>query len=50
MALAECKKELQSFLQKQQLKACKVVVLPDFFLDRLINLEWDASEFYRLSC
>ena len=22
--------------------------MPDFFLDRLINLEWDVSEFYRL--
>jgi len=48
MSLPECKRELLSFLQNQQLKACKVVVLPDFFLDRLINLEWDASEFSRL--
>ena len=48
MSLAECKRELQNFLQKQQLKACKVVVLPDFFLDRIINLDWDASEFSRL--
>ena len=44
MSLAECKKELQSFLQ-QSLKECKVVVMPDFFLDRLINLDWDAAEF-----
>jgi sugar/nucleoside kinase (ribokinase family) len=48
MFLPECKRELQNFLQKQQLKACNVVVLPDFFLDRIINLEWDASEFSRL--
>jgi sugar/nucleoside kinase (ribokinase family) len=48
MSLSKCTRELQSFLQKQQLKACKVVVLPDFFLDRLINLEWDVSEFSRL--
>ena len=48
MALTECKRELLRFLQEQQLKTCKVVVLPDFFLDRLINLEWDVSEFYRL--
>jgi sugar/nucleoside kinase (ribokinase family) len=48
MSLPECKKELLNFLQKWPLKACKVVVLPDFFLDRIINLEWDASEFYRL--
>jgi sugar/nucleoside kinase (ribokinase family) len=44
MTLAECKKELQSFLRKN-LKECKVVVMPDFFLDRLINLDWDAAEF-----
>ncbi len=24
---------------------CKVVVMPDFFFDRLINLDWDAAEF-----
>jgi len=45
MSLVECKRELQSFLQKQKSKACKVVVMPDFFLDRIINLEWDATEF-----
>jgi ribokinase len=44
MSLAECKKELQNFLEKN-LKECKVVVMPDFFLDRLINLDWAASEF-----
>ena len=44
MSLAECKNELQSFLQ-QKLKECKVVVMPDFFLDRLISLDWDADEF-----
>ena len=48
MSLSKYKSEIQSFLQKKQLKACKVVVLPDFFLDRIINLEWDASEFSRL--
>ena len=48
MPLTECERELQSFLQKQQFKACKVVVLPDFFLDRIINLDLDASEFSRL--
>jgi ribokinase len=45
MSLSECKTELQSFLQKQHQKDCKVVLLPDFFLDRLINLDWDAAEF-----
>lgn len=48
MSLSKCKREIQNFLQKQELEACKVVVLPDFFLDRIINLEWDASEFSRL--
>jgi ribokinase len=45
MSLVECKTELQSFLQKQHQKDCKVVLLPDFFLDRLINLDWGAAEF-----
>jgi ribokinase len=48
MSLSESKKELQSFLQKQRFKVCKVVVMPDFFLDRIIDLEWDTSEFSSL--
>ena len=48
MSLAECRAELQDFLQKQPQKDCKVVVLPDFFLDRLINLDWDPAEFSAL--
>lgn len=44
MSLVECKKELQSFLERN-LKECKVVVMPDFFLDRLVNLDWDAAAF-----
>ncbi len=48
MPLLDCERELQSLLQKHQLKAFKVVVLPDFFLDRLINLDWNVSEFSRL--
>jgi ribokinase len=43
--MAECKKELKNFLERKKPKECKVVVLPDFFLDRLINLNWNASEF-----
>ncbi len=39
--------ELQTLLERQ-LKECKVVVLPDFFLDRLINLDCDAAEFSKL--
>ncbi|MGD0406071.1 MAG: PfkB family carbohydrate kinase [Candidatus Bathyarchaeia archaeon] len=45
MSMAECKKELKNFLERKKPKECKVVVLPDFFLDRLINLNWNASEF-----
>jgi ribokinase len=48
MSLAEYKTELQSFLQKQHQKDCKAVVLPDFFLDRLINLDWGIAEFSAL--
>jgi sugar/nucleoside kinase (ribokinase family) len=44
VSLAQCKTELQTLLE-HQLKDCKIVVLPDFFLDRLINLDWDAAEF-----
>ena len=47
MSETACEKELQSFLQKP-LKDCKVVVMPDFFLDRLINLECDSAEFSSL--
>ena len=45
MSIAECKKELKNFLERKKPKECKVTVLPDFFLDRLINLNWNASEF-----
>jgi len=38
-------KELKSFLQEKNFKECNVVVLPDFFLDRLINLNWSPAEF-----
>ncbi len=43
----ECKKELKNFLLRSP-KECKVVVLPDFFLDRLINLSWNFEEFSNL--
>jgi ribokinase len=42
-----CKNELQSFLN-QQFKDCKVVVMPDFFLDRFVSLKWDTAEFSKL--
>jgi len=47
MSIVECKKELEN-LVKQELKECKVTVLPDFFLDRLINLYWNPKQFSRL--
>ncbi len=47
MSSASCKKELQRLLQ-QPLKECKVVVMPDFFLDRLISLKWNPTEFSQI--
>ena len=40
-----CKQELQNFLEKPAQKDCKVVVAPDFFLDRFIDFPWDNSKF-----
>ena len=42
------KQELGLFLENTKPQACKVVVLPDFFLDRFVNLRWDAQDFSRL--
>lgn len=36
---------LLEFLTQPLKKPCKVVVLPDFFLDRLVNLQWTPVEF-----
>jgi sugar/nucleoside kinase (ribokinase family) len=47
MLLARCKNELQSFL-KETPKKLDVVVMPDFFLDRLINLNCDKSRFFSM--
>lgn len=47
MPLVKYKIELQHFLEKKP-KECKVAVMPDFFLDRLINLDWDPAEFSKL--
>jgi ribokinase len=44
MSTSAWKKELKDFLLRKP-KDCKVVVLPDFFLDRLINLNWNFTEF-----
>jgi sugar/nucleoside kinase (ribokinase family) len=48
MSMPECKKELESFLQNPKTKECMVVVMPDFFLDRLISLKWDTAKFNTL--
>lgn len=39
-----CLKELQRFL-KSEIEEFNVVVTPDFFLDRLISLNWDIADF-----
>ena len=48
MSIKECKKELKNFLVQERFRECKVVVLPDFFLDRFINLKWTFAEFSEL--
>ena len=45
MNTKECQRELQDFLAKPAEKDCRVVVMPDFFLDRIVNLPWNLSEF-----
>jgi len=45
MSIHESKKELRNFIIRGKFQQCKVVVLPDFFLDRLIDLKWTFSEF-----
>ncbi len=47
MSQTSWRRELRSFLE-QPLEECKVVVMPDFFLDRLINLKWNPIEFSNL--
>ncbi len=49
MALREYKKELQNFLNRKESKLLSVVVMPDFFLDRLLDLPWTAEEFSKVS-
>ncbi len=48
MSLAEYKKELQNFLNQKASKLLNAVVLPDFFLDRLLDLPWYADEFPKM--
>jgi sugar/nucleoside kinase (ribokinase family) len=47
MSLTDSKYELLSFL-KERAKKLDVVVMPDFFLDRLVNLNYDASRFFSM--
>src|SRR4030065_1400272 len=44
---AHCKNELLSFL-KEIPRKLDVVVMPDFFLDRLISLDCDAAGFFSM--
>jgi len=48
MSILECKKEIENLAKQKQKKLCEVAVLPDFFLDRLMNLNWNPSEFSSL--
>ena len=47
ICIPEWKNELEDFTKKKH-KECKVTVLPDFFLDRLINLDCNPAEFSSL--
>jgi hypothetical protein len=48
MRLEQCRNELQNFLLEKKHRDCHVVVMPDFFLDRIINLPWNVKEFSSL--
>ncbi|MCW4004633.1 MAG: carbohydrate kinase family protein [Candidatus Bathyarchaeota archaeon] len=48
MSMRPCKKELENFLENRKPKECRVVVMPDFFLDRFISLPWGTAEFTTL--
>lgn len=45
----QTRKELQNFLKQNKFRDCHVVVMPDFFLDRIINLPWTPAEFQTLT-
>ncbi len=47
MLQAQCKAELLRFL-KSTPKQLAVAVMPDFFLDRLISLDYDTSSFFSM--
>ena len=48
MRLEQCRNELQNFISEKKHKDCHAVVMPDFFLDRIINLPWNVEEFSNL--
>ncbi len=48
MPLTGCKKELQNCLRELPSKKPNAVVMPDFFMDRLIDLKWDTAGFSSL--
>ena len=43
--MQQSKRELASFLAAKEFKAPNVVVLPDFFMDRLIDLDFEVQHF-----
>lgn len=45
MSLARCKIELENCLKDKSLNNLNIVVMPDFFLDRLIDLKWNMKNF-----
>ncbi|MGO8806165.1 MAG: carbohydrate kinase family protein [Candidatus Bathyarchaeia archaeon] len=47
MSTLKFRKELENFAS-QTPKRFKVTVLPDFFIDRLIDFDWNTTEFSRL--
>lgn len=49
MALTQYKAEIQNFLNQTKRKSLTAVVMPDFFLDRLLDLPWDITEFSSVS-
>jgi sugar/nucleoside kinase (ribokinase family) len=42
------KQELKVFMQKPKVEKCKVAVLPDFFLDRFVDLNLGVQDFSRM--
>jgi ribokinase len=46
MSTDQCKRRTIEFLEKPSSRDCKVVVLPDYFMDRIVNLPWTTMDFY----